>query len=668
MSNLGWKYRRLQAMGIAEVSYRIRQLLNSMLEKKGYGLSDVVPEPKGNSGRPHTDIHAVASMIACEPYLSAANKILAGRYSVFALQNQRLGFPPEWNRDPKTKTLAPLTFGKSLNYRDEALVGDIKYLWEVNRQLELVTLGQAYACSSDTKYFEGIKVLIDSWIEQCPYPLGANWISSLEQAVRLCNWAITWQLIGGDSSALFQGMEGARFRTRWLNTIYQHMYFIRGYLSKYSSANNHLLGEYMGLFIGTVTWPLWAQCESWRDFAASGFTAEALLQNAPDGVNREQAIWYHHEVADMMLLCGLTGRANGYEFTASYWDRLEKMLEFIASLMDVKGNIPMIGDSDDAIMVRFYPNEFNVFRSLLATGAVIFRRYDFKFKAQEFDDKSRWLLGVDGEAKFHTLIAPDENSILGGSKFEDGGYWVLGSELDSLNEVRITADGGTLGYLSIAAHGHSDALAFTLSVAGNEILIDPGTYSYHTQKKWRDYFRGTSAHNTVRIDYMDQSESGGNFLWLKHAQAKCLNYLNSEYTALWEAEHYGYHRLSDPVTHRRLLKLDKEKGQLTVIDTFDCRGSHQVEIFWHLAECCKVEVADSGVVITTGTLLVRLHMPDGVLALELVRGCQNPPLGWVSRSFDSKIPTSTLKWHGEITGCTSLKTVILISQEILAER
>ena len=41
---------------------------------------------------------------------------------------------------PKIK---PLAFGKSLDYRDPELVGDIKYLWEPNRHLHLVALAQA---------------------------------------------------------------------------------------------------------------------------------------------------------------------------------------------------------------------------------------------------------------------------------------------------------------------------------------------------------------------------------------------------------------------------------------------------------------------------------------------------------------------------------------------
>ena len=80
-------------------------------------------------------------------------------------------------------------------------------------------------------------------------------------------------------------------------------------------------------------------------------------------------------------------------------------------------------------------------------------------------------------------------------------------------------DAGPLGFLSIAAHGHADCLSLLLSVSGKELLVDPGTYCYHTEREWRDYFRSTAAHNTVRVDGVDQSQIAGAFLWAEKAEA-----------------------------------------------------------------------------------------------------------------------------------------------------
>lgn len=634
-----WKLRRLTAMGPAEVLYRIRQVIRSKLEQTGFGLAADRGGRSDACGRPW--IGVLPKGFDETAYCAAADRILNGEFRVFSLGGVRLGFPPQWNRDPKTGIDAPMVFGKSIDYRDERVVGDIKYLWEPNRHLELVTIAQAWYLSGDVKYLDGCRVFLDSWFEQCPYPYGPNWVSSLEHAIRLINWSYAWHLLGGSESPLFDGERGRTFRSRWLNAIYQHLHFISGYLSRYSSANNHLMGEYAGLFVGAVTWPMWRECVRWITWAKSGLEREAVTQNARDGVNREQATWYHHEVADMMLHCGLIGRANEHDFSKEYWERFEAMLEYLASIMDVNGHVPMFGDADDAVIVHLGQDaDSDVYRSLLAAGAVLFDRGDFKIKAVRFDDKNRWLLG-DGAAKQFDELSDGDVRLPVRREFPEGGYWVLGDQFETEREVRMIADAGPLGYLSIAAHGHADALSFTLSIYGREILIDPGTYAYHTQKLWRDYFRGTSAHNTLRVDGRDQSEIGGNFLWLRHASARCEKYVSTPRRDEWVASHDGYQSLREPVLHRRRIILDKQAAEIRVEDILEGNGNHLVEIFWHLAEDCTVEADQGEWMVKTSNATVRFRMPD-TLETSLVCGDASRPLGWISRKFDEKQSIMTL--------------------------
>ena len=77
---------------------------------------------------------------------------------------------------------------------------------------------------------------------------------------------------------------------------------------------------------------------------------------------------------------------------------------------------------------------------------------------------------------------------------------MLGNRFGRSDEVLLVADAAPLPFLSIAAHGHADCLSFVLSLGGVQVLVDPGTYCYHSDPKWREYFKGTSAHNTVRVD------------------------------------------------------------------------------------------------------------------------------------------------------------------------
>ena len=122
--------------------------------------------------------------------------------------------------------------------------------------------------------------------------------------------------------------------------------------------------------------------------------------------------------------------------------------------------------------------------------------------------------------------------------------------------MRLLVDAGPLGYLSIAAHGHADALSFVLNIGDREILVDPGTYAYHTDPGWRRYFRSTLAHNTVGIDEQDQSLQAGNFMWTDHARARCIEFEAGNAMQRFVGEHYGYERLEDPVVHRREILFD----------------------------------------------------------------------------------------------------------------
>lgn len=601
----------------------------------------------------------VPAKVDAAPYLQAADRIAAGRLDVFALQGVELGSPPRWNRDPKSGVEASLSFGKLLDYRDPRAVGDIKYLWELNRHLHLVTLAQAYALSGDARYFDVIRQHLESWFASCPYRMGANWSSALEPAIRLINWSVAWQLLGGAFSPRFADAEGARFRQRWLEAVYQHAQFVRGHFSLYSSANNHLIGEAAGLFIAAVTWPCWPRADAWLAEAKAILEREAVLQNAADGVNLEQAVSYQRFELDLLLLSLFAGEANEQKFSAAFASRIEAMIEYLASLMDAGGNIPMFGDSDDGLAVRLaHGGEFCGYRSLLATGALLFRRGDFKAKAGELDDKTRWLFGEGAEKAFRDLDTTGTQLPVRRA-FPEGGYYILGCDFETESEIRLVADAGPLGYQTIAAHGHADALAFTLSVGRKEFLIDPGTYAYHTQGPWRQYFRGTSAHNTLRVDGMDQSQSGGNFMWLRKAHARCTLWRPSAECDIFEGWHDGYMHLPDPVMHRRRITLEKRSRRVVIEDSLLMSGAHEVELFFHCSERCRVDPVPGGCRISHAekTLFLRLPQAEGA-ASQLFCGSTAPIAGWVSRKLDDKQPAPTISWRACLAGESVLRSEI----------
>lgn len=641
-------------MSGAEVAHRLARRLRSISEN--FTSHDAPP-----ADLQARDLRFLPPFIAPAPQalIQAAERIVAGRFAFFDLEECDLGDPPQWNRDPLTQRAAGDRRASTIDYRDEREVGNIKYLWEPNRHLHLPLLAQAHALTGDARFAQVIQRHIDSWIEQCPVGRGPNWVSPLELGIRLINWSLTWQLLGGFRARLFTTAEGEQFRDRWLSSVYQQSRMIITNLSRYSAANNHLIGEAAGVYVAASTWPLWQGITDWGNRCRQVLEEECLRQNAPDGGNREQAFGYQTFVLDFLLLAGLAARARGEDFSPLYWRRIEHMIDFLASMTDVAGRLPMLGDADDGMVVNLAAEPgFSAHGSLVATGAVLFNRADLAAKAGALDGKTATLLGAEAVRRLAHLKVRGRNRFRPRQQFPDTGVYLLGAGFDTPDEVRLLADAGPLGFLSIAAHGHADALSFVLNIGDREILIDPGTYAYHTEPQWRRYFRSTRAHNTVGIDGEDQSVQTGNFMWSQHARARCIEFEAVGDTQHFVGEQYGYERLADPVVHRREIMLDIRRQLIEVTDLIRCAGAHDVRRSWHFAEDCQVERIGNALKIITGTTQVMMDPLEEPDEIHLHRGGTAEQGGWVSRRFGHKVPTTSAHWHSRITGQTTLRTRI----------
>ena len=136
--------------------------------------------------------------------------------------------------------------------------------------------------------------------------------------------------------------------------------------------------------------------------------------------------------------------------------------------------------------------------------------------------------------------------------YREGGNTILRSKD---NKVLIGIDHAALGFGSIAAHGHADALSFQLFYEGKPVFIDPGTYIYHCDINSRNEFRKTCNHNTVCVDGKDQSEMLGAFLWGRKAKAELLSFEESDGAVKIVMQHDGY----KPVIHKRTIEFDGER-------------------------------------------------------------------------------------------------------------
>jgi Heparinase II/III-like protein len=124
--------------------------------------------------------------------------------------------------------------------------------------------------------------------------------------------------------------------------------------------------------------------------------------------------------------------------------------------------------------------------------------------------------------------------------FPDAGVAVM-----TYGAIHAIVDAGPFGALR-SGHSHSDTLSIIVRSGDEEILIDPGTYTYTGEPEWRDWFRGSGAHNTIRIDGRDQAVMAGPFRWTCQPEVTLLNWQTNSDRDVLEAQcrYAGF-------THRR---------------------------------------------------------------------------------------------------------------------
>lgn len=570
----------------------------------------------------------------------------------FALRDEResiekvplfdLEFPADtafdWHTDYRHEKTVARSFASSLDIRDTQVVGDIKYIWEINRHQHL----SAIAYSDRTDAAKIITHALRSWMDANPYLRGVNWTSSLELGLRLMSWALLMPAIRGSLA------EDPSFRDALAGQVYLHLRRIRQKLSLFSSANNHLIGELCGLYVGSACFPWWPETPEWRSTALAMLDREVALQYAPDGVNREQAFSYQLFTLEMLFLAWATAVRVGDSVPPSFPERLRKALEFTAAVATDKGDLPMYGDSDDArgFLLSYKDSQL---KTVLDVGARLLG--DSSFAGHLVEDTVAGAI-LAPQAQKAPVEAPPQRAC-GMHVFPEGGYIAVASQ-----SSRLLADFGPLGYTDIAAHGHADALSLWLAVDDEYLLVDAGTYAYHSHQDWRRYFRSTAAHNTVEIDGLDQSTMAGRFLWSQKASAALLDHHQSDDAVAFRMEHDGYLRLADPVRHEREVHFVPAATELRVTDRIHCRGAHKVAAHWHFHPEAQVVVDRNRAEIRFRSKRLVLNCDGEGFTLDAGRGSESPLLGWHSARFNEKSPAWTLRYSGVIKGACSIQTVL----------
>lgn len=633
MKQFIWYIRRLSCMSVQEVVHRIYKLIRLNIHiflSRRVDLDRVLADA-GDKTSFYFDANGTLEIRReflklfpnrIEDVVEDANRLCSHNFRIF---------DSEWN------------LGEEIDWhRNRHNLKDARFIWELNRHQHLVTLGKAYLLTGQKRYAIETRDQILSWISQNPAYKGVNWKSSLEVSLRLISWCWTYKLI--KSSGVFSISSNRRF----LEYIYRHAEFTRNNLSRYSSGNNHSIGEAAGLLIAGLTFPGFKAAGEWLDTGKKVLFKEILDQVHPDGVTKEQAFGYQGFVMELALLAIVLLQKNDIEMPKESLSRFYSMAEFIKNIMDTNGNVPHIGDSDNGAAIRLSSaRDYSMYRSLLSSASILSDRGDFKEKGAGFKEEHYWLFGIDGLKRYRQI--KKVKTLLGSRLFDKGGYAVFRNP--SPNGNVLIMDCGELGYGAIAAHGHADLFSITLSSNGTPLLIDPGTYLYHSGNSWRDYFRGTSAHNTIAINDKNQSEITGPFMWGRRVMPRIQKWETKK-----DKDYIRASYANCDITHTREILFDKKRGLWRVTDFLDLEGENKIRQYFHLSAGSGVKDIGGNIIESKNKNVYLYIFTDASFSTDIRDD-------WSSSVFGSKVKSPTLVNSAAVNKKSEFVTFLYISNK-----
>ncbi|GAB2177297.1 heparinase II/III family protein [Dongia sp. agr-C8] len=642
--DFGWYLRRLRRMSLAEIAWRARTAAIQQAWRFATPRGPAVGSIAWSGAKLPALVDVGPS--ARQGVLRAAQEILAGRWNMFGHNFDTATADPDWHRDVRTGIRSdPRRYCFAVPYRDPGQVGTVKYVWEPSRLHHVTVLAAAYRLSGETRFAQHAATHLRSWWRANPPLQGIHWLSGIEIGMRLIAFVWTRRLLGD-----WPGVADLFERNPdFLLQLHHHERWLAVLHSRGSSANNHLIAEAAGLFVAATAFSGTPLQTRWAGLAAGILEQEAITQTFADGLNRELAFGYHGYVLGLFLLAAAEGEAAGRPLSDDFRRVATRMADALAANLGPGLEAPRQGDGDDAVALMVDAPETGPWPPLLELAAALLGACD-------------WWPKVSGGSVLASVVAPlvvhrHRGELRPGKRpnhFKEAGITFLRTADDAIS-ARV--DHGPHGFLSTAAHGHADALAFELWIGGRPVLVDPGTYCYQGEPAWRRYFRSTLAHNTLEIAGVDQALQAGPFLWSTQPTTwvEAMSGIEAGDRAELTAAHDGYRRLAAKVTHFRSFALDRPAETLVIIDRIEAAAPVPVRLAFHLHPSVQVALAGHR---------AALHWPGGAAVIDLPeklswalhRGEERPPLGWFSPAFGEKMPTAVLIGSGEMSAGESLET------------
>lgn len=273
---------------------------------------------------------------------------------------------------------------------------DIKVPWELARMQHLPQLALAFNADdslSDPRIQAEFRNQVLDFTATNPPRYGVNWSCAMEVAIRAANLILAWEIFSSKNASFDNEFEAVFQRA-----IYEHgKHIVSNIEWRSEPRGNHYLANICGLTFIAAWLPSTKETNDWLRYAVLSLIEEVNNQFYSDGGNYEGSTAYHRFSSELVIyttavILGLSKyridilleaecnllknkssvfrryislyqidpqyRSEKHDrsiFPSWYFQRIEKMVEFIKLITKNDGTMPQIGDNDNGRFFKLIP-------------------------------------------------------------------------------------------------------------------------------------------------------------------------------------------------------------------------------------------------------------------------------------------------------------------------
>lgn len=561
--------------------------------------------------------------------LNEAKRIIEGTISIFD-KDYSFNFPLQWNKDWRTNQKWENKYFKSYNFykQNKEKEYDIKFPWELSRLSFLITIAKAYSLTQDKKYLDFIYTNLKNWKELNPIAHSVNWYA-MEVSVRTINVIQLREL-------LLIAPKTNKVVNLLNEILLLHGIFLWRNVEYTDVRANHYAANLTALLLlGTTFKSFYKEAEKWYNYAVNKTEKEFHLQFLNDGVNFEKSIPYHRFVVELFLISFLVLKRQKIKLNNKTVSVFKQANYFIKNIIKPNKLTPIIGDNDSASVFQSDNLKLNNHSNILQLSSLFLKDDNLNLSKELFYSS----VELFNTTKVNSFIDSKEFQF---THFESGGFFSA-----KKNSNFFIADFGEVGMHGKGGHGHNDLFSFELMLDNQDIIVDPGCYTYTGDLALKSEMKASLYHNGLVVDKQEIAPQLGYWSISNIAEPKKVKYYENENCVVVSGEHEGYLRLENPVVHYRSFNISKDFTIIQCKDKILCDGKHEIIRSLHFAKNLEIEISNNKIKISkNGNNYILIFDESTNLKLESY---------FLSNNYGSKIESKKVSAYNIINGFTELE-------------